>query len=60
MTTQRYTAIPKLVRDQLDAVKMLPLKDWSTFNYIIEENGGSLDMATIEEVKNHLHYKPYA
>ena len=60
MTTERYTAIPRVVRDQLDTVIMLPLKDRTTFNLIIEENGGSLDIATIDEIKNHFHSIPYA
>ena len=60
MTTQRYTAIPRLVRDQLDTVIEPPLKDRASFNLTIDENGGSLDMATIEEIRNHLNSKPYA
>ena len=59
MTTQRYTPIPRHVRDQMDTVIMLPLNYRSTFNLIIEENRVSLDMATIIEIKSHLHPEPY-
>ena len=38
---------------------MLPLKDRASFNLIIEENGGLLDLATIEEIRNlDLNFKP--
>ena len=60
MTIQRYTAIPLLARDQLDTVIDLPLRDRASYNLINDENGGSLDMATIEEIRNHLNSKLYA
>ena len=60
MTTQRYTAISRRVRNQLDTIIVLQLKDRASFNLIIEENEGLLGMATIEKIKNHLNSKPYA
>ena len=60
MDDKRYTTIPRLVRDQLDTVIMLPLKDRASLNLTIEENGGSLVMASIDEIRNHLNSKPYA
>ena len=39
---------------------MLPLKDKASFNLIFEENGSSLDITTIKEIRNHLNSKLYA
>ena len=50
MPTQRYIAIPRLVRVQLYTVILLPLKDGVSFVLIIEENGGSVDIAAIDEI----------
>ena len=33
MTTQRYTAIPRLIRNQLNTVIVLPLKDFIQLNH---------------------------
>ena len=58
--TQRYPAVPRILRDQLSVVAILLLKGRRSFNQIIEENGGVIDASQVEEIRSHLNSRRYA